>query len=622
MKPLSIKARVLSITVASIYLAISFMCALFSTDDIWGLSHLYLNSSVFIFALVIELLVLVGYINFATLASIHVSSRAKHFIAFLALLTATLLFVHFRSRIHLLGDGDLLVRDIGALASHRRLGSSFEPLWLFIVDRLFLLFGQADKNAELALRIPSYLSGLSFIVLVIIFTRQFALATEDSWLARVALLSLGTMQLFFGYIEVYATVVAVVMLWMVLGTLEGFSLIRIFAMGILLGLAYLLHISLIALTPSLLYYVYAAGKGHRIMFRLYLLIAALLPLCIIVLGGGSLLGVHWILEPDSTRISHLLPFSGGLGHYAAYHLVSVGHFADLLNICLLACPLVIALLPLSLHAGFPCDNKARFILIVAAGLTLFVFVANPEIGAFRDWDLLALPAVPITAYMFIVYGRTKGRPRYFKCIIWAVIATTGASTISWIVVNATPDLAVNRYANILSTASLSPHARSYAWESLGTHYRKNRDLPSAAEAYMQAVVADPDNPRLLSLAGVASHDVGDSEAGLNLLMRSVRASDAKVPEYLDNLAAVFTSIGNHPAAVSLFRRSVNVDPGNARRYRNLGLALINAREYVAAAETLSAANRLDPSDTVVNNVLLRLKEQMEVQKEVTDPSGR
>ena len=156
-----------------------------------------------------------------------------------------------------------------------------------------------------------------------------------------------------------------------------------------------------------------------------------------------------------------------------------------------ACLLLVTLFP-----GFwRHDSTSRFLLWAALIPVMFIFVANPEIGAFRDWDVLAIPALPLTVWAaWLLVTHTWGRGSLFRIgfvVSLACVLHLGA----WVSLNSNTERARARFDDMLQRNVLSRHARSYGWETLGIYYRGVDDSEQALGAYQEALKADPDHPR-------------------------------------------------------------------------------------------------------------------------------
>jgi len=307
----------------------------------------------------------------------------------------------------------------------------------------------------------------------------------------------------------------------------------------------------------------------------------------------------WNTRGTRIQVSSGWSCSGKDPGLARGNLFAIDHFKDLANTVFLTCPFALIVFPVSLPGLRQVDRLSVFLASASAGMSVFFFVVNPEIGFFRDWDLMSLPAIPFTALVVVGLLRLRDRPRWTNYWLSFVLILVIASTFSWVHLNSEPALAEQRFSHLIRTTTLSTHARAYGFESLGTYQRTTKnDLSAAARSYVMAVSADPQNPRLFDLAGVAEFKLGRHSSALMYLEKAVEMSHRRDVRYLDNLAALYAAADEHDSTLVIFRRALEIEPQSAARFRNLGLALVNAGKFQAAVDTLQIALELYPDDSV------------------------
>jgi hypothetical protein len=70
----------------------------------------------------------------------------------------------------------------------------------------------------------------------------------------------------------------------------------------------------------------------------------------------------------------------------------------------------------------------------AAGMFFYSITWNPDLGPRNDWDLLALPALPLTLLaLFLLIHLPEGRPR--RAAITAYLALSGVHTAAWVLLH-------------------------------------------------------------------------------------------------------------------------------------------------------------------------------------------
>jgi tetratricopeptide (TPR) repeat protein len=132
-------------------------------------------------------------------------------------------------------------------------------------------------------------------------------------------------------------------------------------------------------------------------------------------------------------------------------------------------------------------------------------------------------------------------------------------------------------------------ARIDAHLLLYTVYVDRGDLESARAAMETALVANPDDPRLLGRLGYAAGELGDVEASIAAYKRitEVNPDNAEAWLVLANLLADAGRLGESEKA---YQKVVDLDPDNAyQTYYNLG-ALIIKRENRTEADTRRAVD--------------------------------
>jgi tetratricopeptide (TPR) repeat protein len=227
---------------------------------------------------------------------------------------------------------------------------------------------------------------------------------------------------------------------------------------------------------------------------------------------------------------------------SVYSAFSVAHLTDTLNLILFLAPATVAGLVVWLLRGAERGRQAGRIGIVAVSAIAawyFSFWVDPFIGAFRDWDLLAVFGIPMSIWAAAaVISRTR-RSRVVSWL-WVPVATLGLVHTGGFVATVQDETAaamrVDRMVNedvhygagffdgsrlppwaaILSRALARPDlAKKYlsrrveiapddalAWANLGNAYRQLNMIDSAAVCYEAAVAGDSTNLKFLNNLGV------------------------------------------------------------------------------------------------------------------------
>jgi hypothetical protein len=232
----------------------------------------------------------------------------------------------FKSKTYLLGDGALLGR---LLAAGTNLYAN-EPLsvYLHVLAYRFL-----KLDAYQTYTLVSCLAGASFVFLTLRLSHSLGKENKERILAFLVLVSMGSVQLFFGYIEHYSLVYAGMMAYFLLSFLylRGGCDLLFPSLALLTSIG--LHISAVYLLPSLIYLhlVKSEKEKKHISFRKILSATFIL----LLVGAGFIIWSN--KNPISGNFTtYLIPFAGG--EKDSYSLFSVAHLVDMLNEQLLLAP--------------------------------------------------------------------------------------------------------------------------------------------------------------------------------------------------------------------------------------------------------------------------------------------
>ena len=593
-------------TIAAAFLGLHILLAFWRPNPFWGADLLYYYSdslrAVFI---LLAVLVLVPCVRarvrawFGTLPSVLWGSGARTWLVrTLVILLALAGFFALQSARHLLGDGYLYMRELDAGIFER---VDRAPLTFALIRVLHRAGAEVWHSAENTYRVYSYASGLLYVLLA--FATAGALGKNDREKSVVFtfLVTAGYVQLFFGYVENYAFYMPASLLYLLAGLRCLANRAPLYVPALVLGLLVPFHFLFVLFVPSLLilaYYGYRRRESS--MQRWNNVVAPLGALCAAPLAAVL---VFWLagfdfvafLERTGGKI-HLLPLLADPGFYVPYRIFSISHLLDFINLQILSAPAALMALFLFGRKDF---RHHPFLLAAAAVPLVFTFFANPEIGAFRDWDILALPALPLTlwAASALLELREHAEPRSRNVSV--IFAAAALHTMFWIGVNAKPAAAEARYVHQMGR--LNGHAASYGWETLGTYYRLRGKTVPALNAYRRALDASPKNPRHWLSAGIIYCDLGQTQRGIEHLRKAVEIQPDFAEAYI-NLGTAYLATGRHGAAIDQLKKAVELKPEAANAYVNLGAVYNEMGRYGEAIDPLNKALEIQPglADAYVN----------------------
>jgi hypothetical protein len=261
--------------------------------------------------------------------------------------------------------------------------------------------------------------------------------------------SLGTMQLFFGYIESYTIIPVGILLYLFLSLryLQGRTSLTWPALA--LGATMAFHPSTGSLGPSLLVLYLARWRerpdwrAHVVEFlRAALPVLAMVAMVVVILSLGqhgidALLGADF---PGGGDRRWFVPLFKTETEYEHYTMFSLGHLIDFVNEHLLIAPLGLILIAAILVLGWRGidfrDPMFCFLLVASFFYLLFTTTWNPDYGGRKDWDLFASVSLPYTllgAYLLTRCVKDRAALGYIGLV---VIAVSLLHTMAWIISNA------------------------------------------------------------------------------------------------------------------------------------------------------------------------------------------
>ena len=334
-------------------------------------------------------------------------------------------------------------------------------------------------SARDAYEVLSCLSGAAYVYV----TYRIAAVAASRPSERAALigimLTLGSVQLFFGYGESY-TLVAVmvaVFVW------QGFQYLD---RGTgwqwptaSLALACALHVMSLCLVPSLLYLLWRdqGGLGRSLRRN-----SVFVPL--LALGGVAAVGIYIgfyqhhhlpLLEPDAP---------------GRYPIVSLSHLGTLANEALLLSPFGLVWGAIGWLRRRDMDPPTMFVGLGALGAGALVTVHNITMGG-RDWDLMAFAGLPYVLWGALSLRRAVDHQVFLPCLRVVVVPLMALHTGLWVGINASPEKAQRRLGNLLQ---YSNQPEDYRYFTQGYYYAAilEEDHPRAAILFQKAVdAADP-----------------------------------------------------------------------------------------------------------------------------------
>jgi len=355
------------------------------------------------------------------------------------------------------GDAYILVNAIPH--AEARLTYNWQaPLGIFLHAKVWLwgnrIFGWPD--AMPVYWVTSCVAGVIFVFVLCCLADHLGRDLREKVLTFALVGSLGTMQLFFGYIESYTLICVGILLYLLLAirTLRGE--VDLWWPAIVLALTHAFHPSTLVLQPSLWYVGWTLWKQHK-MRGTMVIARMLLPIVVVGLGLLALMesGGHGLKAflgedfPGGGDHRWLVPLLRTTTRWERYTMLSWAHLLDIINQQLLSAPVVLPSLVLiavfahkRLHGS---DRLLRFLLLAAGCYLLLTLVWNPDYGGQRDWDLFSPASLPLAVALAYLLPRALGNPEPTMPARTALTEATAGliavqviHTASWVYQNTQP----------------------------------------------------------------------------------------------------------------------------------------------------------------------------------------
>ena len=315
-------------------------------------------------------------------------------------------------------------QDVPVLGAHV---SYDEMLELYVHSRFWYYTNRRlGWTVVKSYQVLSVLAGGAFVLGLLAFARRLL---PRHWVALCLLVaSGGFMQLFFGDAENYTITAALILayLWAGYVFIEGRT--RIIVPSAVLAVAMCFHFLSGWLLPSLLYlYVLAAKRKQYLAMALGVALS-----CLIV--GGTLLFFHLSGWP----IQDFLYRSHSLGHGLHFREVlatpSLEHYWEITNLLFLLFPAAPFFVPLLWFRRMDARPVNVFVGLAALLLLVLMYVWNPMLGVYYDWNLFAAAAVPLSLLFAYNFLRAEGLKHKMQ-IYLGILLASALPSYAWIAAN-------------------------------------------------------------------------------------------------------------------------------------------------------------------------------------------
>jgi hypothetical protein len=310
-------------------------------------------------------------------------------------------------------------------------------LVLFLHSKFWLLTNKAfGWQVILSYQVLSSFAGFMFILILLIFTAK--LNPEYPLPLFFLIISGGFMQLFFGDVENYSLVNAVVLLYFLSSYLYIEGKTTLIVPSSILSLSLCFHLLSVWLLPTFIYLLLLSCKRKKYTQILY----SLIVFFIIILAAVLFINYTYLkifpmknLWLTSNGLRHLIGIYEGTGPpFHTDYDWGFEHYWEVINLLFLLFPYVLIFIPLIIYRRIDLRPFNVFMIWGIVSLSIFLFFWNTTIGVYDDWNLFAVSAIPMTIFCWFNFLRIKNL-KYKAAIYCCYLSTSLIHTYSWIISN-------------------------------------------------------------------------------------------------------------------------------------------------------------------------------------------
>jgi Tfp pilus assembly protein PilF len=404
----------------------------------------------------------------------------------LAGLVSIPLFWALRTKLFLLGDGYFKLEALS-----EGMITFTEPLDGIIHQQLYQLLISSFPHADLSLTytIPSVVCGGVFVFLLLVLSRLLGKTGFQQVLIFSALFTLGSIQLFMGYVETYTTLLVGLTLFLLLSLLCIRRKVNPILPFLPLAFSIAIHVSGVVLLPAFVYVVLWRWKDDR----------RTVPdaFSLLSLAGCSLiifLAVWkvFLMPGEGNAFGQFVPIVSSTGY--RFTMFCGTHLGEFFNQLLLLSPPGIILFGFFLfhflRRRFFGDPILNFLLISSLAGLVLAFVYNSRWGN-ADWDLRAFPGIFFTLFGFLLLVRWGGGWARFKNYGLILIAVSLYHTVPWVLLNADTQMSLDRYTLTAVTDKHILSAPSGGLWTVGRVLDKAGRWAEAEDIYRRGLESNP-----------------------------------------------------------------------------------------------------------------------------------
>lgn len=551
--------------------------ALFPGRSTWGISFLSLADPLMAVTVVILGAIAVAPPVAARLAALlrplfeqltKLQGRInKPVLVILASIAVTVILFYWRSKSYLYGDGYIVLSDASSGDELELMGQKYLQLLTIylnysVYEGVTRIFSWSPENV---MGLSNAIGGMVGLWALYRICGQLTHDNVTRAFIFLGALSSGTVVLFFGYIENYT--------WALSSGLWTLSL----ALGVIRKENGTVPLFVAATVSAALHMI-------TLPFAVVAVMSALMkrgPDGNLIMGvplkrvnaGLVVASVLVVVLAGALDIRIFVPFWPREGN--PYSVFSADHIVDVINQIALVAPLGAAMVIMSWvyvkKSHRPYSPEAA---IVGTSALLFFMEAvwiNPELGAPRDWDLLAFYGLPLTLWGLYRFSSFFAESRVGRQWLVPAVAVAGIVLMPNLYEKNHPDVAAARLDALLD---------------VDPHYQLTYDEASRCEPWAVAL----------------QKGYGGWRLAMKYLERTIKAEPGSPTAYF-NLSDSYYFMGIRDSAYMLIKQGLRVNPNDFQKLQNASTVAQELNRFNEAAMWAEQAVRLEPNDLAALNRL-------------------
>jgi len=302
----------------------------------------------------------------------------------------------------------------------------------------------------------SIIIGVGFVFILLMFMHHLARNRLDYAILTGLMLTTGSMQLFFGYVENYVIISLCLLITMWLSWLALHHQLPLFWPIVGLSITNAFHPSTVFIWPGMLLLSWLCYRRGYVKLADGLVQTIVPPLligglifAIMEMGGHGFTALTGVDKPGGGDGIWFVPLFETVNEWQRYTMFSPAHIIDWVNIHLLISPMGLPIIIMITLHSLLCSTRIQHLLhlpdteadfVAYLGVTsfcylLFTFVWNADYGGQHDWDLFAPSAWSYTLLAGFLLVRALSNQTLLRQTGIFTVAVSLLHLVAWVWTN-------------------------------------------------------------------------------------------------------------------------------------------------------------------------------------------